>query len=116
MDTIAAVTTGKGMAAISLIEVAGSNAGVIIREIFKPMGKGELELKTGSVVTGRISDGASTIDHVVLAVNDGRRFEIGCHGNPLIVEKIVQLLASKGVTVGSTRAIRVLFGITSGEF
>lgn len=107
MDTIAAVTTAKGMAAISLIELAGSKSEAIIREVFKPLGKSPLKLTSSSILTGTITDGQNTIDHVVLAITESNGFEIGCHGNPLIVEKIMNLLVSKGATAVSADQFRL---------
>jgi tRNA modification GTPase len=96
LDTIAAITTAKGTAAISSIQIAGPTAADIIHKIFKPIGAKQFKLTPGSVLTGTIADDKAAIDHVVLGCLDTHCFEINCHGNPLIVEKIARLLADNG--------------------
>ena len=104
MDTIAAITTAKGTAAISSIQIAGPASAGIVHKIFKPIGAKQFKLIPGSVLTGTIVDDNETIDHVVLGCLDAHSFEINCHGNPLIVEKIVRLLADNDATLLSTEA------------
>ena len=102
MDTIAAITTAKGIAAISSIQIAGAASVDIVHKIFKPIGAKQFKLTPGAVLTGTIADDSSIIDHVVLGCLDTHCFEINCHGNPLIVEKIARLLADNGAKLLST--------------
>ena len=102
MDTIAAITTPKGTAAISSIQIAGATSADIVHEIFKPIGAKQFKLIPGSILTGTIADDQSTIDHVVIGCLDTHCFEINCHGNPLIVEKIARLIADNGAKLLST--------------
>ncbi len=96
MTAYACVTTAKGSAAISSIQLAGESAGGIMREIFKPAGGGNARLKAGAILTGDIYDGQRIIDHVVIACESDDSFSINCHGNPIIVEMIMTLLKDKG--------------------
>lgn len=104
METIAAITTAKGTAAISSIQIAGAASADIVHKIFKPIGAKQFKLITGEILTGTIVDDSETIDHVVLGCLDAHSFEINCHGNPLIVEKIARLLADNGATLLSTES------------
>ena len=96
MDTIAAITTPKGTAAISSIQIAGPASTDIIHKIFKPISAKQFEPIPGSIFSGRVTNEDEVIDHVVLGCLDTHCFEINCHGNPLIVEKIARLLAENG--------------------
>jgi tRNA modification GTPase len=96
MTAYACVTTAKGIAAISSIQLAGESAGGIVREIFKPAGGDNTRLKAGAILTGDIYDGRRIIDHVVIACENTNDFAINCHGNPIIVEMIMTLLKDKG--------------------
>lgn len=92
MGTFAAVMTGKGTGAISTIQVLGDSAEEVIKKIFRPAGKMLAEFRTGKILLGRILDGHDTIDQVTLGCEGENIFAIHCHGNPLIVADIMQLL------------------------
>jgi tRNA modification GTPase len=101
MSVFAAVMTGKGTAAISTIQVFGDAAEAITKKLFKPTGSKPAEFKTGKVLLGAISDPArqETIDQVTIGCEGPEAIAIHCHGNPLIVEIIMQLLQRNGVTL-----------------
>jgi tRNA modification GTPase len=99
MGTFAAVMTGKGTGAISTIQIFGDSAGDVVGKIFEPAGKGRAEFKTKKILLGKISDGDKTIDQVTIGCEQPRTFTINCHGNPLLVEMIVQLLRRNGVRI-----------------
>ena len=99
MNAFAAVMTGKGTGAISTIQVFGDKAEPIINKIFKPTGKKQTIPQPGKILLGTIVDGSETIDEVVIGCEGAETFAIGCHGNPIIVEMIMQLLQSCGVTL-----------------
>ena len=88
--------TGKGTGAISTIQVFGDAAETIIREVFKPVGSKPAEFTTGKILLGTINDGSETIDQVTIGCEVENSFAIHCHGNPLIVEMIMQLLQRLG--------------------
>lgn len=92
MSIFAAVMTGKGTGAISTIQVFGDSAETLIKKVFKPAGTKPLEFKTGEIHIGTICDGTKVIDQVTIGYESTDIFAINCHGNPLIVEMIMQLL------------------------
>jgi len=101
MSVFAAVMTGKGTAAISTIQVFGDAAVTVIKKIFKPAGSKPAEFKPGKILLGAIIDpsGQETIDQVTIGCEGPEAIAIHCHGNPLIVEMIMQLLQRNGVTL-----------------
>ncbi|MHC4397930.1 MAG: GTPase [Planctomycetota bacterium] len=99
MAAFAAVMTGKGTGAISTIQVFGDAAETIIKKIFKPAGKEQAILQPGKILLGTIVDALENIDHVTIGCEGPDTFAINCHGNPLIVEMIMQLLGKQGVTL-----------------
>ncbi len=96
MSAFAAVTTGKGIGAIAVIQVFGDSAERIVKKIFKPIGKKPPTFESGKILLGTISEAAETIDQVVIGCEGPGHFAINCHGNPLIVADIMQLLQSNG--------------------
>ncbi len=90
--TFAAVMTEKGTGAIATVLVYGSGAEGILRGIFRPA----VEFEQGGIFVGRIVDGDSIIDQVTIGCEGPDSFAINAHGNPLIVERIMELLAGKG--------------------
>jgi tRNA modification GTPase len=99
MSAFAAVTTGKGTGAISTIQVFGDLAESIIKKIFSPTGEKPAIFKPGKILLGTISDGTETIDQVTIGCEGPGNFAINCHGNPLIVACLMQLLQRNGATL-----------------
>ena len=99
MSAFAAVTTGKGTGAISTVQVFGDLAESIIKKIFRPIGKTPAVFKPGKILLGTISDGTETIDQVTIGCEGPGNFAINCHGNPLIVACLMQLLQRYGATL-----------------
>lgn len=93
MGNFAAVITGKGTGAIATIQICGDDAKSVLEKIFKPAA----ELKVGNIRVGTITDGSRTIDQVTIGCEGPDTFAINCHGNPLIVECIMQLLQQQDV-------------------
>ena len=56
MDATAAVTTGRGVAAIASIQLAGESARAIIEEIFKPHSTKKAYIEPSAVLVGNIID------------------------------------------------------------
>ena len=96
MSVFAAVMTGQGTGAISTIEVIGDGAAAVIERIFRPAHGQTPTFEPGKILLGTIANGADTIDQVVLGCADDEDFAINCHGNPLIVEMIMELLHRQG--------------------
>jgi len=96
MNAFAAVMTGKGTGAISTVQVFGDSAEAVVKKIFKPAGTKPAKFKTGEILLGTIADGNETIDQVTIGCEGPKTFTINCHGNPLIVADIMQLLQRSG--------------------
>ena len=94
MSVFAAVMTGKGTGAIATIQLYGDSAADILKQIFSPQ---SAELTTGKILLGIIKSGDKTIDQVTIGCEGNNTYAINCHGNPLIVEEIMQLLQQQGV-------------------
>jgi tRNA modification GTPase len=99
MSAFAAVTTGKGTGAIATIQVFGDLAETILTKIFSPIGKKPAVFKPGKILLGTINDGTETIDQVTIGCEGPSNFAINCHGNPLVVACLMQLLQQYGATL-----------------
>jgi tRNA modification GTPase len=97
MSVFAAVMTGKGTGAIATIQIYGDSAADILKQIFPSQTQKLPEYATGKILLGTIANGNETIDQVTIGCEGPDTFAINCHGNPLIVERIMQLLQQKGV-------------------
>lgn len=91
--------TGKGTGAISTVQVFGDSAEAVIKKLFTPAAAMQTEFKTGEILLGKILDGDETIDQVTLGCEGQNIFAIHCHGNPLIVADIMQMLQRCGATL-----------------
>ena len=91
--------TGTGTGAISTIQIFGDSAGAVIKKVFKPAGNKSAKFKTSEILLGTITDGAEVVDQVTIGCEGPDTFAINCHGNPLIVEMIMQLLQSHGAAL-----------------
>lgn len=98
-DTICAPATSPVNSALGIIRISGSGALSAASSIFK--GRGEISHRKS--VFGSIYNDEIPVDDVLLSYFKGPHsftgedvVEISCHGNPLIVQKILKLLFSKG--------------------
>ena len=98
MTVFAAVMTGSGAGAIATIQLFGDAAQTVVRTIFRRKGGKPCELTWGRILLGHIVDGDDSIDQVTIGCEGLHTFAIHCHGNPLIVERIMRLLRRHGVT------------------
>jgi tRNA modification GTPase len=105
MSAFAAVTTGKGTGAIAIVQLFGDSAEAIIKKIFKPIKTKPQTFKTGKILLGTINNGSETTDQVTIGCEGPFNFAINCHGNPLIVADVMQLLQSNGVTLLTTEEL-----------
>jgi len=105
MNVFAAVMTGKGTGAISTVQVFGDSSEAVIKKIFKPTGTKSAKFKTGEILLGTINDGDEVIDQVTIGCEGPGTFAIHCHGNPLIVEMIMQLLKRCGAELLTTEQL-----------
>lgn len=100
-DTIVALATAQGIAAIAVIRVSGKQAFNIINEIFPS--KDLLQQPSHTIHVGLLKHGNEVLDEVVVSLFKGPRsytgedvVEISCHGSPFIQEKIIQAILTKG--------------------
>lgn len=98
-DTIIALSSGYVKAAISVIRVSGSDSFSIVNEIFT----NKKEKEHQKIYYGNIVDDGNIVDEVMVAFFKGPHsftaedmVEISCHGNMLIVNKILKLLIKHG--------------------
>ncbi|MBL7153131.1 MAG: GTP-binding protein [Phycisphaerae bacterium] len=105
MALYAAVMTGKGTGAIATVQIFGDDAQKVLADIFKPARAKRAEFKTGKILLGSIVDGQRTIDQVTIGCEGPQNFAIHCHGNPLIVEMIMELLAGHDVDLISAEKL-----------
>jgi tRNA modification GTPase len=106
VDCFAAVITGAGSGAIATIQVFGDSSQEILAKVFEPVGKKPAQFKTGQILLGDITDGGKTIDQVTIGCEAPGLFAIHSHGNPLIVEMIMQQLRNSGTTLLTAEQLR----------
>ncbi|MBN2132540.1 MAG: 50S ribosome-binding GTPase [Sedimentisphaerales bacterium] len=99
MRASAAVMTGPGAGAIATIQLLGASARDVLQNIFQPIGGTPLEFTAGRILLGHIVDRDNVIDQVTIGCEAPDTFAIHCHGNPLIVERIMELLQRRGVAL-----------------
>ena len=96
MSVFAAVMTGRGAGAIATIQLVGEQAPAILVKLLQRKSDKSLELTTGQILLGHIVDGDEAVDQVTVGCEGPGTFAIHCHGNPLIVERIMGLLRQHG--------------------
>lgn len=99
MSIFAAVMTGTGTGALSTIQVFGDTTEELIKQLFTPTGAGPAKFEAGKILLGTIRNGNEVIDQVTIGCEGPETFAIHCHGNPLIVERIMQLLQQRGAAL-----------------
>ena len=97
--------TGRGAGAIATIQLVGEQAPAILAKLFRRAGDKPLELTTGRILLGHIVDGDEVVDQVTVGCEGPGTFAIHCHGNPLIVERIMGLLQRNGVELLSAEQL-----------
>ena len=96
-DLQVCVLTGRQTAAIGSIAIAGDGARNILGRIFQKKGNSPSSLSRHYSLTEReltygvIIDRESAVDEVVVGCEGTEEFVVHCHGNPLLVERIVKL-------------------------
>lgn len=93
--------TGKGTSAIGTIGVFGSSALSVFTHIFQPLGASMPVLTPGRTCLGNIICAGAAIDQVILACERPQVYMIHCHGNPLIIKTIMELLEQHQVQLVS---------------
>ena len=100
-DTIVAISTPPGEGAIGVIRLSGSDAITIAGKIFA--GKDLTKQKTHTLHFGKIMDGVTVIDEVVVSLYNGPKSytgedvaEISCHGSDYVLRQVLALCMANG--------------------
>ena len=102
-DTICAIATGMGQSAIGIVRISGRDAVDIADKLFR--GRQRLkEMDSFRAAFGYIYDGDTRLDEVIALVMRGPHtyttedtVEMDCHGGPLVMKRILELLVRNGV-------------------
>lgn len=100
-DTIVAIITATGSAAIGVIRLSGNQAISIINSVFKGV---DLEKQASHTIHfGYIKNEATILDEVLVSIfkapssyTKENVVEISCHGSNYILQQVFMLLVSKG--------------------
>ena len=103
-DTIAAIATPSGSAGLGIIRVSGPKAHELGQHLFRPAHKNctwqSHHLYHGDIVD---ADGATVLDEVLITLmlkphsfTGEDVLEISCHGNPLILQTVLEQLITLG--------------------
>ncbi|MBE0637658.1 MAG: tRNA uridine-5-carboxymethylaminomethyl(34) synthesis GTPase MnmE [Bacteroidales bacterium] len=104
-DTICALATSPGTAAIAVIRTSGSESLTIAEKIFRPAKKHFkiTEAESHTIHFGTIETAEEVIDEVLVSVfrsphsyTGEEAVEISCHGSPYIQQKIIETLINSG--------------------
>jgi tRNA modification GTPase len=103
-DTIVALATGNIKAALSLIRISGNIAKNAVSSVFFTKNHKTINIEDRKVFHGYIYDNDKKLDEVILyylkaphTYTGEDTIEISTHGNPLIVQQIINLLLSKNI-------------------
>src|SRR5258708_5615217 len=101
-DTICALATPSGVAALAIVRLSGRQAEAIVRKV-APQIPQAIEGHRVYYTILRDPESGHLIDEVIVTYfAEGRSFtcetcfEIGCHGSPAIVDQILRALISSG--------------------
>ncbi len=101
MAVFAAVMTGPSRGAIATVQLFGEAAEDILRKVFRAKSGRPFVPAVGQVWLGTIANEGEIIDEVTVGCEDAGVLAIHCHGNPLIVARIMDLLRRQGAQVVS---------------
>jgi tRNA modification GTPase len=100
-DTITAIATPPGVGAIGIIRLSGPEAIAIVNGMF--CGKDLSAQPTHTLHFGRIADGDTVIDEVVVSLYKGPKsytgedvVEISCHGSDYVLDQVMSLCLAGG--------------------
>ncbi len=104
-DTIAAISTKAGEAAIGIVKISGSRSLDIVGRIFRAKNKKKIkDQKTYTIIYGTIEDSKKTcIDEAIVSVMKAPHsytkedvVEINCHGGIAATAKVLELVTEAG--------------------
>ena len=104
-DTIAAIATPPGHAAIGIVRVSGAEAITAVERCFAAESGALLrEQPSHTLAYGRVICDGETLDRALVSVMRAPRsytgehvVEISCHGSPVILERVLLALVRQGV-------------------
>lgn len=101
-DTIAAIATAPGAAAIGIIRLSGPDSHAIAGQLFRPRSGNSLP-SPGSFAVGEFADGAEVIDEgLLLMFADGRSYtgqqsvELQVHGSQAVLRRLLSACLARG--------------------
>ncbi|MEM8532711.1 MAG: tRNA uridine-5-carboxymethylaminomethyl(34) synthesis GTPase MnmE [Chloroflexota bacterium] len=101
-DTIAAIATPAGTGGIGVVRLSGAESHPILEQIFVPNHTGRwrpFHMRLGRVIA---SNGTTVDEALAVYMRAPRSFtaedvvEISCHGGPLVVSRVLQLMLEHG--------------------
>lgn len=101
-DTITAIATPPGRSALGIVRISGKECRSLLPEIFIPRGNGEIlpfRPVLGRVIIGKeqyVDEALLTFYQAPHSYTREDVAEISCHGNPLILEKVLSRIVSTG--------------------
>ena len=104
-DTICALSTAPGMAAIALIRVSGSDSFDVVKKFFKAKSKvfSFDNAASHKVYFGEFHDNEGLVDEILISIfkaphsyTGENMVEISCHGSTFIQQRILMLLLENG--------------------
>jgi tRNA modification GTPase len=97
-DTIAALATPAGTAAIAVLRVSGPDAARLAGEIFgrAPLARTARHADYRDQTGGLLDDVLYLFFHGPRSYTGEDSFEVSCHGNPFIAQKILEDLLARG--------------------
>jgi len=101
-DTIAAIATAPGQAAIAMLRISGPEAITILDRIFSAQ-RPLTDAAPRTALFGRIQTGDEVVDEVLVTLFRGpasytgeNLVEVTCHGGPIVTARILKLLLDHG--------------------
>lgn len=105
-DTIVALATAQGTAALAIIRLSGKDAYTITQQVFRS--KDLMVQPSHTIHFGLLRDGDRVIDEVLVSLFKGPNsftredsVEISCHGSPVIVKEIIKVLLKQGARLAA---------------
>ena len=100
-ETIVALATAPGIAAIGVIRLSGNKALEIANEIFPS--KNLLQQPTHTIHVGLLKDGETVLDEALVSIfknpfsyTGEDVAEISCHGSPFVLQQVMDVCIKKG--------------------
>ena len=105
-DTIVALATAPGVAAIGIIRLSGKKAFLIINELFPS--KNLVNESSHTLHVGFLKEGNTVLDEVVVSIFKSPHsytgedvVEISCHGSPYIQQQVIDACIGKGARLAN---------------